>query len=134
MSAGIACFASVLLFGVAASGFGGQGSGKSTRDGVYTKAQATRGGATFSALCVACHADPKFAVSVIDDRDGVPVAELFTFMTTAMPEDNPGSLKPEEYAEVVAYFLSSRGLPSGDAALPVDVEQLKQIRIEKPQQ
>jgi hypothetical protein len=132
MRAGIAGFASAWLFGAALSGFGGQDDTKSIRDGVYTKAQAARGGATFSALCMACHADPKFAASVIDNRDGVPVVELFTFMSTAMPEDNPGSLKPEEYAEVLAYFLSARGLPAGAADLPVDLEALKQIRIEKP--
>jgi quinoprotein glucose dehydrogenase len=134
MSAGIACFASVLLFGVAASGFGGQSSGKSTRDGVYTKAQADRGGATFAALCMACHADPKFGSSVIDSRDGTFADELFAFMSTAMPEDNPGSLKPTDYVEVLAYFISARGLPAGAADLPADVDALKQVRIEKPQQ
>jgi mono/diheme cytochrome c family protein len=132
MSAGIACFASAMLLGVAASGFGGQGTGKSIRDGVYTKAQANRGGTTFAARCTACHGDPNFGPSVIDSRDGTAVAELFTFMSTAMPEDNPGSLRPEEYAEIVAYFISSRGLPPGAADLPADVETLKQIRIEKP--
>jgi mono/diheme cytochrome c family protein len=131
MSAGIACFASGVLLGVAAYGFGGQG-GKSIRDGVYTKAQADRGGTAFAARCTACHGDPKFAPSAIDNYDGTPAAELFTFMSTAMPEDNPGSLKPEEYAEILAYFISSRGLPPGPAELPADIEMLKQIRLEKP--
>ena len=132
MTSGIACFVSAVLLGVAASGFAGQGSGKSIRDGVYTKAQADRGGTTFAARCTSCHGDPQFGPSVIDSRDGVPVAELFTFMSTAMPEDNPGSLRPAEYAEVVAYFISLRGLPPGAADLPSDIEALKQIRIEKP--
>jgi quinoprotein glucose dehydrogenase len=121
------------VFGVAASGFGGQGTGKSIRDGVYTKAQADRGGTAFAARCTACHADPAFAPSSIDNYDGTPAAELFAFMSTAMPEDNPGSLKPEEYAEILAYFISSRGLPPGASALPSDIESLEQIRIEKPQ-
>jgi S-disulfanyl-L-cysteine oxidoreductase SoxD len=131
-SAGIACFVSTILLVVAASGFGGQGTERSIRDGVYTKAQADRGGTAFAARCTACHGDPNFGPSVIDSRDGTPVAELFTFMSTAMPEDNPGSLRPEEYADVLAYFISSRGLPAGAADLPADVETLKQIRIEKP--
>jgi quinoprotein glucose dehydrogenase len=133
-SAGIACFASAILLSVAASGFGGQRGGKSIRDGVYTRAQADRGGTSFAALCQACHADPKFGPSAIDNYDGTPAAELFAFMSKAMPEDNPGSLKPEEYAEILAYFISSRGLPPGAADLPSDVEALKQIRIEKPQE
>jgi mono/diheme cytochrome c family protein len=132
MSGAIAGFVSAILLGVAASGFGGQGSGRSVRDGVYTKAQADRGGTLFAARCESCHADPKFAPSAIDNRDATPVAELFTFMSAAMPEDNPGSLKPEEYADIVAYFLGSRGLPPGPEELPAKVEALGQIRIEKP--
>jgi mono/diheme cytochrome c family protein len=134
VSVGIACIAAASLFGVAGSGFEGQGSGRSVRDGVYGKAQADRGGATFAALCVSCHADPKFAPSVIDSRDGTPVAELLEFMIAAMPEDNPGSLKREEYAAILAYFISSRGLPPGAEDLPSDAEALQQIRIEKPQE
>jgi hypothetical protein len=131
--AGNICVVSVMLLGVAASGLGGQGAGTSIRDGVYTKAQADRGGAAFAALCVACHADPKFASSVVDNYDGTPAAEVYAFMSKAMPEDNPGSLKPEEYAQILAYFISARGLPAGAADLPSDIEALKQIRIEKPQ-
>ena len=131
-SASIACIVSTIVLGVAASGFGGQGTEKSIRDGVYTKAQADRGGTTFAARCTSCHGDPKFAPSAIDNYDGTPAAELFTFMSTAMPEDNPGSLKPEEYADILAYFINSRGLPPGAADLPADIEMLKQIRIEKP--
>jgi mono/diheme cytochrome c family protein len=124
----------MIVFGVALSGSGNQGTGKSIRDGVYTKAQADRGGTSFAARCTACHGDPAFAPSAIDNYDGTPAAELFMFMSTAMPEDNPGSLKPEEYAEILAYFISARGLPPGAADLPADIETLKQIRIEKPPQ
>jgi hypothetical protein len=131
---GIACLVSTIALNAPASGYGGQDAAKSIRDGVYTKAQASRGGATFSAICIACHADPKFAPSVIDNADGTPAADVFAFMSKAMPEDNPGSLRPEEYAEILAYFISSRGLPSGAADLPSDLDALKQIRIEKPQE
>jgi S-disulfanyl-L-cysteine oxidoreductase SoxD len=132
ISVGLACIGAASLLGVAGSGFEGQGSGRSIRDGVYAKAQADRGGTTFAALCESCHADPKFAPSVIDGRDGTSLAELFDFVSTAMPEDNPGSLKREEYAAILAYFISSRGLPPGAEDLPSDFEALQQIRIEKP--
>lgn len=132
ISVGLACLASASLLGVAGSGFEGQGSGRSIRNGVYGKAQADRGRETFAELCVSCHGDPKFAPSVIDSRDGTPLAELFEFVSTAMPEDNPGSLKREEYAAILAYFISSRGLPPGAEDLPADAEALQQIRIETP--
>ncbi len=38
---------------------------------------------------------------------GKPVADLFEKIKTTMPEDNPGSLKPQQYADIMAYFLSS---------------------------
>lgn len=132
-SVGIACFVgAMLLVGAAASGFNDQGGAKSVRDGVYTKAQADRGATAFYMRCTACHGDPDFGPALIDKWDGAPAGELFTFMSTAMPEDNPGSLRPEQFADILAYFISSRGLPPGDADLASDVEVLNQIRIEKP--
>lgn len=132
MKTGVACFVGTVLLAVAVSAANQQGSTKSTRDGVYSKAQAERGGSAFEMQCIACHADPKFGPSVIDNSDGAPVAELFQFMSTAMPEDNPGSLRPGQYADILAYFFSLRGLPTGEPELVPDVEVLKQIRIEKP--
>ena len=69
---------------------------------------------------------------MIDDRAGSPVAELFEFMRTSMPEDNPGALKPGQYADILAYFFSLRGLPAGDAELVSDVALLREIQIDKP--
>jgi hypothetical protein len=121
-----------MLFGAAPPAVDAQEGSKSVRDGVYTKAQATRGAAAFEARCLSCHGDPKFPASTIDNYDGTPAAELFGFMSKAMPEDTPGSLRPEEYADILAHFVSARGLPPGEAELPADLERLKQIRIEKP--
>jgi hypothetical protein len=49
-----------------------------------------------------------------------------------MPEDEPGSLNPEDYAAVLAYIFSIYGLPSGAAALPVDEKALEAITIMRP--
>ena len=127
-----ACFVGTMLLGVAAFASTDQGTEKSVRDGVYTKPQADRGATAFDMRCLACHGDTKFGASVIDKWDGQHVAELFMFMSTSMPEDNPGSVRPEQYADILAYFFSSRGLPAGEAELVPDVEVLKHIRIEKP--
>jgi polar amino acid transport system substrate-binding protein len=51
-------------------------------------------------------------------------------MSTTMPEDNPGSLKPQQYADVVAYFLELNGYPEGKAEL--DPAAIKTIKFEKP--
>ena len=49
-----------------------------------------------------------------------------------MPEDEPASLNPEDYAAVLAYIFSIYGLPSGDADLPIDRESLEAITITRP--
>ena len=128
----IACLVATTILAVAGSAASRQGSAKSIREGAYTNAQAQRGKAVFEKQCLGCHADPKFGYSVIDDRAGLPVADLFEFIKTSMPEDNPGSLQPGQYADILAYFFSLRGLPAGDAELVSDVAPLKQIQIEKP--
>jgi len=47
-----------------------------------------------------------------------------------MPEGDPGSLEPEEYAGILAFFLKESGYKEGEKDLPSDVEALKKIRIE----
>jgi hypothetical protein len=47
-----------------------------------------------------------------------------------MPKNNPGSLTPEEYADVTAYILQLNGLPTGDEELPGDQAAARRIRIE----
>jgi mono/diheme cytochrome c family protein len=126
------CLVGVTILAAAGSAATAQGSKKSVRDGAYSKAQAQRGGSAFEKQCRACHGDPMFGPSVIDAWEGLPVAELFEFLSTSMPEDNPGSLQHAQYVDILAYFFSLRGLPPGEAELVPDLEALRQIQIEKP--
>jgi alcohol dehydrogenase (cytochrome c) len=61
---------------------------------------------------------------------GRTVGELFFVMSTLMPEGNPGSLSPEEYANIVSYMLSENGYPAGEVDLAADQPTLASIRIE----
>jgi hypothetical protein len=47
-----------------------------------------------------------------------------------MPKNDPGSLAPEDVADVMAYLLKMNAMPVGPAELPADVDSLKPIRIE----
>jgi hypothetical protein len=53
-------------------------------------------------------------------------------MSTQMPKNDPGSLNPEQYAEVVAYLLKMNAMPAGTTELLPDSSALAQIRIELP--
>jgi len=56
---------------------------------------------------------------------------LFEFVQERMPKNEPGSLTPQEYADVVAYLLRMNRMPAGSDELSTDVATLKRIRIEK---
>jgi hypothetical protein len=47
--------------------------------------------------------------------------------------DAPGTLKPAETADVIAFLLSKASFPAGDAELPADAAALKEITFVAPQ-
>ena len=104
---------------------------RSTASGVYTDEQATRGRDTYQMQCKSCHTPashtgPTFA----SWWDRKPLSDLYQFVTTRMPKNEPGSLQPDEYADLIAYLLKLNDLPSGSEPLPADSVALKKIRID----
>jgi len=113
---------------------------KTTADSVYTAAQAKRGETVYGASCSSCHAPDLSgsgqASSLIgkdfnDAWDGQTLADLFDRIQTTMPGDAPGTLKPADSADVVAFILSKGSFPAGEAELPADAAALKQIKFVK---
>ena len=106
---------------------------KSVKDGVYTAAQAERGQALFRSKCASCHAPNRFTDDLFyTSFAGKPLWEMFDVISDSMPEDNPGSLKKEEYADVIAYLLKLNNFPAGETELPIDKDALSAILMEKP--
>lgn len=60
---------------------------------------------------------------------GQTVGDLFELIVATMPEGQPGSLRPEEYGDIVAFILQSNDYPPGSEDLPTDPLQLENIRI-----
>jgi hypothetical protein len=50
-----------------------------------------------------------------------------------MPEDNPGSLADQDYADIIAYMLSVSRIPAGDDELQPDSQSLAGIVIQQQQ-
>jgi mono/diheme cytochrome c family protein len=111
-----------------------QDTRRSVRDGVFSPAQAARGERLFESICTNCHEIAEFtaAGAYLDDVEGKPLWDTFEYVSTDMPEDDPGTLRPDDYAAVLAYLFSVYGLPSGEADLPVDRESLEAIAIMRP--
>jgi mono/diheme cytochrome c family protein len=107
---------------------------RSTRQGVYTAAQATKGQELFAGRCQSCHSPtthtgPNFFANWAEGR---PLWGLVSFVRTEMPYDSPGTLTNEEYSQVVAYLLKQNGLPAGNEELPTADAALQAIKFEAP--
>ena len=107
----------------------------------YTVEQAERGQASYEHSCQACHG------STLDNGDfgGAPlrgswfrtrwgsadVSALFSYVKSAMPPDNPGSLNDSTLADILAFILRGNGYPLGTQELPADVDALRQMSLRR---
>jgi hypothetical protein len=115
---------------------------RSVLDGVYTEEQAKRGQARYR-RCILCHLDelqgdpakqaaPIAGEAFLEKWIGHTVKELLEKTSTTMPQDSPGSMSPQEYADVLSYMLQVNKFPAGKEELSAQSEQLDRILIEKP--
>jgi mono/diheme cytochrome c family protein len=104
---------------------------RSTRAGVYSEAQSSRGREIYALNCMSCHtpashAGPEFTAK----WDGRLFWDLYQFVRESMPKSEPGSLTAREYLSVLAYLLKMNGMPEGPDELPADSTALTRIRID----
>lgn len=102
---------------------------RSLNDGVYTQSQADRGLALWEKTCLGCHQHDQY-VGYLDGWEGLPVSYLFDEIAVTMPEDNPGGLSREQYADILVYVFSINGAPAGDEEMGSDEDELEAIMIE----
>jgi mono/diheme cytochrome c family protein len=102
---------------------------RTTQDGVYTTEQADRGKDGYAESCAGCHPLDWYRGAAIKPWNGAPLFNLYDAIATTMPQSNPGSLKPREYVDLLAYILSLNDMPAGTEALPTNPDGLKKILI-----
>jgi mono/diheme cytochrome c family protein len=125
--------ASALAITLGAVAPSAQAPQKTTNSGVYTAAQAQRGKAVFEGKCTTCHEPGRFTGNeFLAAWSGKPLKDVWDIASGTMPEDNPGSLKPQEYGDVLAYFLHLNAFPAGNAELQGNAAAMASIKIEKP--
>jgi len=125
--------AGVLLLACSAPIAGQSSAQRTTMDGVYTGEQSQRGETSFRQNCASCHSLSEFSGTAFQRRwNGSSVGSFFELVSSTMPQDFPGGLTPQQYADVLAYFFSQNGAPAGGIELPVDVAALSAIRIASP--
>src|SRR5215831_21348245 len=102
----------------------GQGRGAvPPAEALFTSAQAVAGKAAYEQNCANCHgasvddgnsAPPLRGAAFLGKYAGKPAADLFTYVSTKMPPNSPGSPGPgnlggAEYARIIAYVLQQNG-------------------------
>jgi len=101
----------------AAATTAGQAPTRTTKDEVYSAAQAARGKTLFEARCVGCHQGGMGPALDGDEFlatwDGKTARALYSRILTTMPSDDPGSLSEPQVLDLVAYILGANGSPAG---------------------
>ena len=115
--------------------------GQTTNDGIGTDAQVKRGADTYAMQCSTCHdaqlagsgtAPPLAGTDFMANWKDETVGSLFERIRATMPADNPGSLKRDQVAEIVAFILNFNKFPLAQKDLPSDSDSLKAIKIAAP--
>ena len=106
---------------------------------IYTDAQASAGATIYAQSCAACHGSQLEGVAApalkgpafgdMANAQSLTADALLDVISNTMPQSDPGSLKPEEFAAVTAYILQQNGYPAGTTALAKDEPGLKGAKI-----
>lgn len=98
--------------------------------GFFSAEQAERGRASYRQACSECHTLSEFQGADFEWAWRRQTAwSLYREISANMPEDRPGELSAETYADIVAYLLSRNGYQVGSADLAPTEEALAAIAL-----
>jgi len=92
----------------------------------FDHAQAMHGKSLYASSCAACHGaqlqgvtapaliGPAFAPAA---NSHLTIGGIYGYMASNMPADRPGKMKDQDYADIMAFLLSSNGYRPGTAKL-----------------
>jgi len=121
-------FVTALLAAVVGLGFLSLFRTTAASSGVsFTKDQQKAGEAIFENTCAPCHgsqleggAGPPLTgenFKILSTKVHATVGDIFTYMSTNMPLNNPASLHHSQYVDIMAFILSRNGYHAGAAPL-----------------
>lgn len=110
---------------------------------LYTEHQAEAGKKLYAKQCSTCHgnkmqgtsAPPNGGTAFLQKAQklGWSVSDMRYLIVNSMPLNNPGSLSPKEYAQVIAFLLASDCYPSGHTPFPTKgTAKLKKAKLAPP--
>jgi mono/diheme cytochrome c family protein len=97
----------------------------------YSADQASAGKQVFDSTCTRCHPSGQLDGAAFANLwNNRRVSTLYSLISNTMPQDRPGSLKDEQYVNVIAYLLQRNQVPSGAVKLSIDTLDMKKLRID----
>jgi S-disulfanyl-L-cysteine oxidoreductase SoxD len=111
---------------------------QSVWDGVYTDAQAGRGAGQYTQHCAMCHGavlegngeSPPLIGQFIPNWAGTTLDELYDKISTTMPLNAPGTLRPAIAADILAFLLKENNFPAGSKELGSETDALKTVSFD----
>jgi mono/diheme cytochrome c family protein len=106
--------------------------------GVFTTAQADRGGAVYAQSCANCHGgglegadmSPALAgAAFMASWNDLTLGDLFERIRISMPADRPGTLSRQQMADVIAFLLRANQFPAGATELPLETPALRAMKF-----
>src|SRR4030095_676235 len=110
------------------------GGARTVWSGVFTAAQAERGGAVYAQSCANCHGgglegadmSPALAgAAFMASWNDLTLGDLFERIRISMPADRPGTLSRQQMADVIAFVLRSTQFPAGATEIPTETPALR---------
>jgi mono/diheme cytochrome c family protein len=139
LNTGLVIGAAVLLAAAVSPSARAQGPESTVWDGVYTDAQAERGGKRYADACSMCHGAEMTGGGGVPGLKGAeflfaynngPLSAVFDYIKANMPPGQAGSLSDQQYTDILAAMLKTNGFPASETTeLPSDVKALTQIRV-----
>jgi mono/diheme cytochrome c family protein len=106
---------------------------------LYTAPQAAAGATVYAGKCALCHgaqleggAGPPLSgpnMTTLGQKTHLSVGDLFGYITTNMPMNDPASLSHAQYVVVLAYILKQNGYPAGPRPLTYAGASSSGVRI-----
>jgi mono/diheme cytochrome c family protein len=112
---------------------------RSVWSGVYSEEQAKRGETLYVQNCSSCHgttleggemAPPLAGGAFNSNWNDLSLGDIVERIRITMPASSPGSLSRPQAIDILAFMLRVGGFPTGNAELPRELENLKQISFE----
>jgi cytochrome c5 len=99
-------------------------------EALFSAAQVTRGRNQFRSTCTECHTAAEFGDATFQLKwSRRSVGDLYEFILTAMPDDAPGILTPQQAVDLTTYMLEMNGFPTGSATMNPDQAELDAISL-----